>query len=464
MPPISEARVKSSLVTEESTNATAATTARGGAYGFYALLQTVVSKFGIMLLNAVTGVLTARMLLPQGRGELAAMTLWPIFLAFVTTLGLPSALIYFLARRSDKRTELIGNGLVMSFAFSTLSSILAALLLPMWLHHQYRAEEIHHAQWFLLLTPVFGVTQAGRAVLEATQNFTASNTLQVLSPITTLVGLLLLLATGHFSVFAAGLCYMAGAVPPAALLIVYLKPLMAQSWKLSLSTGKLLLSYGLRSYGVDLLGALSLQVDQVLVISLLAPRAMGLYGVILSVSRVFNVFQNSIVMVLFPKLTQRSPEEIVPLTAQAARLGNLITIGCAFLCGVAGPSILYLFYGSQYAMASTALRILLLEATLSGCVYILAQGFMASGRPGMIAMLEGTGLLCSVPLMLWLVPVYGLLGAAISLLISTSVRLALVYFGYPVILKVRLPELLPNQCDIRVLLNVLRQLRMGSST
>jgi O-antigen/teichoic acid export membrane protein len=191
---------------------------------------------------------------------------------------------------------------------------------------------------------------------------------------------------------------------------------------------------------------------------------MGLYGVTLSVSRVFNVFQNSIVMVLFPKLARRSPEEIAPTTAQAARIGNLITVGCALLCGIAGPSILSLFYGPQYAAGSTALRLLLLEATLSGCVYILAQSFMAFGRPGVIAVLEGTGLLCSVPLMLWLVPLYGILGAAISLLISTSVRLALVYFGYPMILKVRLPELMPNYGDVRVLFNALCQWRMGSAT
>ena len=450
MPPISEAHMKLLAATDEPIDYTAGADAdKKGVHRFYTLLQTFASKCGITLINAATGVLTARMLLPQGRGELAAIILWPILLSFVTTLGLPSALIYFISRRSDRATNLIGNGIVMGFVFSAVASIAAAPLIPVWLHLEYGMREIRRAQCFLLLTPVFGILQTGRAVLEATQNFSASNTIQILSPITTLIGLLILLATGHFTVLAAGLCYMAGAIPAAVFLFIQLRPLMNHSWSMSLSTGRLLLSYGIRSYGVDLLGALSLQVDQVLVISLLPPRSMGIYGVILSVSRAFSVFQSSIVMVLFPKIAQRSREEIVRLTVQAARVGSVGTAVCALVCGVAAPAIVRMFYGPEYATASTALRILLIEATLSGCVYILAQAFMASGRPGVTAILEGTGLICSIPLMLFLVPSYGLLGAAVSLLISTVIRFLLVYLAYPVILKVRLPELAPSQSDLR---------------
>ena len=45
-----------------------------------AVAQSVSTKFVIIGLNAATGIITARALLPAGRSELAAMILPPVFL------------------------------------------------------------------------------------------------------------------------------------------------------------------------------------------------------------------------------------------------------------------------------------------------------------------------------------------------------------------------------------------------
>ncbi len=94
---------------------------------------------------------------------------------------------------------------------------------------------------------------------------------------------------------------------------------------------------------------------------------------------------------------------------------------------------------------------LLVEVTLSGCVFILAQAFMALGRPGVVTILQGIGLFLTVPLMLALVPHYGVMGAAVSLLISTIARLLFVFLGFRVFLNVRLPALLPEKQDLDAL-------------
>jgi O-antigen/teichoic acid export membrane protein len=87
----------------------------------------------------------------------------------------------------------------------------------------------------------------------------------------------------------------------------------------------LMMGYGVRSYGIEVLGTLALQVDQVLVISLLSPSAMGSYVVVLSLSRMLNLFQNSVVMVLFPRAAGRSAGEVVALTGSSVRISGLIT-------------------------------------------------------------------------------------------------------------------------------------------
>ena len=109
-------------------------------------MQSIGSKSTILALQAGTGILTARLLGPAGRGELAAMILWPLFIANVTTLGVPSSLIYHLRRRPDEREELVTNGFAMAALMGTVAAAAAALVLPWWLR-QYSPSVIHAAQW-----------------------------------------------------------------------------------------------------------------------------------------------------------------------------------------------------------------------------------------------------------------------------------------------------------------------------
>jgi O-antigen/teichoic acid export membrane protein len=196
-----------------------------------------------------------------------------------------------------------------------------------------------------------------------------------------------------------------------------------------------------------------LQVDQVLVVTLLNASAMGSYVVVLSVSRMLNVFQASVVMVLFPKAAGHNAERVLAMTGKAVRASGLVTVACGAVVCIAGPALLRVVYGPEYVAAATALRLLVLEAVLSGMVFVLAQAFMALNRPGVVTILQGIGLSISVPLMLWLIPRFGIFGAAVSLLASTTARFMLVYAGFRIFLKSDPPRMLPGRRDIGMLFN-----------
>ena len=424
--------------------------------GVKAVLSAIVSKVGILALNAATGILTARTLKPQGRGELAAMILWPLLVAFITTLGIPSSLIFMLKRNPEDETQHITNGLFMTLLLGLTAGVVAAALIPFWLRREYSHTVIVNSQMFLVVaTPFLALTTTGRAVIEAKGLFSDSNQLQLLSPVLTLVNLLILLAAHRMSPATAGLAYMLPALPCFLLMVYRVWPLVRRRWSIHVDACRALLNYGVRSYGVDLLGTLALQVDQVLVISLLAPSNMGTYGVVLSLSRMFNLFQASVVMILFPKASGRSAQDVLPLVALSARAGTLATAVCAAVVALVGSRVLGIVYGQEYAGSSRCLQLLLVEVTLSGCVFILAQAFMALGRPGIVSVLQGIGLSLSIPLMLILVPRFGLIGAALSLLLSTTARLVFVMAGFRLFLKQPPPDLIPHLRDFEILRSML---------
>ena len=116
---------------------------------------------------------------------------------------------------------------------------------------------------------------------------------------------------GQLNPITAGFAYTLAAVPTLLLVLSQVRRQVIGPWRMDMAACRLLLSYGVRSYGVDILGALALQVDQVLVISLLDPAAMGTYGVALSLSRMFNLFQGSAVSVLFPRASGCTADEIL---------------------------------------------------------------------------------------------------------------------------------------------------------
>jgi len=419
-------------------------------HGFRAVVQSVWSKSAILMLQAGTGVLTARMLGPNGRGELAAMILWPLFVASVTTLGVPSSLIFHLRRLPGDRQRLVASGFATAAMMGIVAGGLAAIVLPWWLG-QYSRTVIHEAQLFLITVPICSMTLAGRAVLEAAHDFAASNAIQLLTPFVTLLGLLFFLAVHQMNPYTAALAYIAASVPSFGFMLFRVLRAGLEVAQPELTVVQQILHYGIRSYGIDILGTLALQVDQVLVISLLSAGAMGSYVVVLSLSRMLNVFQNSVVMVLFPKAAGRDTEQVLAMTGRCVRISGLVTVLCGTLICVAGRGVLQFIYGGEYAAAAGALRILVLEAVLSGVTFVLAQAFMALNRPGVVTILQGVGLSLSVPMMVVLIPRYGIYGAAVSILASTMARVIFVCAGFRIFLKVSPPRLLPDSSDIHSL-------------
>lgn len=417
--------------------------------GSAATLQTFLATVVVQVLNTLTGIITARCLGPAGRGENSAMVMWPFFLAYCMTLGLPSALLYNIKRESDpeKRRSLFSAALWLGAALGTLSACVGIWLVPRYLG-QYPPQVAREAQWLMLLTPTTLVGLILYAVLQAREEFQLFNRLKYLSPFFSLVGLLAIIALHKATPFMTALAFSLAGTPIFLWTLVYLVREYRPHFRDLGDTYRKLLHYGLRSYGVDLLNTLAVYLDQALVVGLLVPRMMGLYTVALSLSRMLNVFQTSVVNVLFSKATGRPHEEVIAITGRAARISAALTALAAILAMGISPILLRLLYGKEYLEAVAVFRIFVVEVTVSSTVWVLGQAFMAMGRPGLVTVLQSLGVGLSFPLMLVLIPRFGLIGAGFAILGSTTVRLIFILGNFPLTLKVPPPGLLITRADI----------------
>jgi O-antigen/teichoic acid export membrane protein len=416
------------------------------------VVQSVGAKFFIIAINAATGILSARALQPAGRGELAAMILWPVFLASALTFGLPSALTYRLRSNPERASRLLGAALVLAALTGVLGSLAGILFMQAWIP-QYSPNVILFARIFVLNTPMSAVLLVGRAALESQGDFTASNKLITIPPVLTLTWLLTLWFTGSLTPVNAAFAYVIVGIPPFIWMLARLRRMFHPSLGSFVDSGRSLLSYGVRAYGIDLCGTMSMYIDQALVVRALAAEMMGTYVVALSLSRVLNAFHASVVMVLFPKAVNQPGAVVRQMTSRAARISTTLTAMAGVGIVLLGPHLLSLLYGREYASATTVLRILVFEVVLSGAAYVLSQAFMALARPGVVTALQVIGLLTTLPLLVVLVPRLGIVGAGLALLISTSVRLAFVLASFPLFLKMPIPDIFPKLEDFKFVIS-----------
>ena len=426
------------------------------------VLLSFAAKLAIVALNAGTGILTARLLHPAGRGELAALLLWPQVLSGAVTLGLPSALTFSMRSKPESAAQFKLAALVMSVCLGALAALVAICFAPE-LMRQYRPEVVFIAQWLMPNTIIGVVLLVGRGALEARGDFRTSNLVLILPPSLSLLGLSMLGLLHRLTPEWAAVVYICSGLPAFALLLRSLQLKLGMRLVAHTAAARELLSYGIRSYGTDLCGTLALYVDQALVVTLLSPAQMGIYVVALSVSRMLNVLPQSIAMVLFPKMVGLGKEFVLAETSRALRLAvAFMSVGAATLL-VFGPRLVGFFYGPAYGELTGVLNLLAAEALLRGCVTICAQAFMASDRPGTVTAQQIAGLLAAVPLLVVLIPRLGVQGAALGLLLSTGIRFAMVLISFPTVLKSPAPQFLLSRSDFEYAGSFLRRFQRSAA-
>src|SRR5438477_1670143 len=118
---------------------------------------TALSQALILGLGVISGIASARLLGPQGRGELAAITLWPTAFAFLASLGLNQSIVFYTGKKQYTVSEICTASGLIGFAQGLAVICIGAALMPLLLH-KYSPETIRLGLLFLLAAPamIFG--------------------------------------------------------------------------------------------------------------------------------------------------------------------------------------------------------------------------------------------------------------------------------------------------------------------
>jgi antigen flippase len=431
----------------------------GAKTGASAIAQTAVANIAVQAGNIVSGVITARALGPGGRGSLAAIIMWPQFLAYALTLGIPVSTVYWLKRQPERARDLSGAALVLSVLFGVLAALVGVVVIPYSLH-TYSLETIHFAQAWVVVTPLALCAVTITSQVQAAGAFTNYNLFRVLSPLSVLIILVAEKASGRLTAYNAAVAYLLAGTPATIWIAIWVWKHFRPTFRSLVPASKLLLGYGVRAWGIDLLGTIATQIDRILVVGMLNPESMGLYVVAQSAAGVLAILPNAVIPVSLPRSSGRSKEEIVSITGRAARMTLVVMILASLPLFLFGGFLLKLVYGAKFTGASLVLPFLVIESIFGGLTSVLSQAFLASGFPGTVTLLQACGLVTSIPLLYWLIPIFGVKGAGCALMLATILRFVFIMLNFPFRLGVRPPGIIIRRHEI---LTLLRRIRTASS-
>ncbi|THF73695.1 hypothetical protein E6C55_28155 [Cohnella fermenti] len=428
------------------------TKARGGALG--AILGTSAVGVAVMLVGMASSVVTARWFGVEGKGEFSAIVFWPTLLAGLLSFGLPTSLIYNRRSRPEQSADVVRAGFLFQLPVCVLAGLAAWFGLPAWMGN-YSEPIVRIAQWYtVLMLPLLLAMGLLSALAQSEENFRLYNGLRLYVPLSNLAGLLALWAGGWLNQASASLVYLGTSLAVLVWSLYRLKGQLAVGWFgrfADKGAVKSLFGYGSRVYGVELLGTLYGQCDKLIILALLSPRAFGLYTVVYTLSRVFNVVQTAVSSVAFPKVTGQDPDRVVATVSRAFRLSFVLMLLALVPGLIVGRWLLGLLYGPPFLESATAFGLLSLECIIGGGSWILATSFNALGRPGLVAIRQAIALAATIGLLFALAPEYGLNGVAAAMLIGACCRLAITIAAMKLALKAPLKSVLFDASDWRFL-------------
>jgi O-antigen/teichoic acid export membrane protein len=179
------------------------------------------------------------------------------------------------------------------------------------------------------------------------------------------------------------------------------------------------LAYGSSLYLQNLCIHLHERVDVFLLAALgVSARDIGLYAAAVSVVSPLRLVPGALGTALLPRLAGAPDAEAAEFTASVARQGTLGMIAIALGLVPAGMIGIPLLFGSDYADAVTPFLWLLPGMAALALSRVLSRYFAAVHRQRALLALRAAALVANVGLNLWLIPRFGIVGAALASLVS----------------------------------------------
>ncbi len=375
----------------------------------------------IQACGAATGIVTARLLGPVARGELATVILWPVILSNLGLMGCNWVLAREVAKDPDREQDWAAVGVAVGLVTAVVYLLAGYFLIPLLLPSD-RGYLLPVARLCLLLIPLDIFNQVLLAVEHGRMRWRRYNLLRLSFYLFYVVLVVFIGVTRRAQVRWFVLAFLASHLLALVMrLWMQRKPLAAG--KLRLEGCRHLLRAGVPYFGATISSLVSLQLDTILVVSLLNTEAAGIYAVAAAIASGQSSLGEALGITSFGVLSnERNAGSQEKIITETFRQSALISCVAGLLLSCLIPFLVVPLFGLEFSRAIWPAVVLALAGSLTASANILNQGLRGAGRPhaGLVSQLLGAGVLALAAT--FLLRRFGLLGMAWAVLISSCAQ------------------------------------------
>ena len=405
--------------------------------------NTFVIKLFILALTAAIAIITARVLGPSGKGQLAILTTTVFIAVVVGELGLGQAIVYYLAGRRRSLKEIASSSLLCHAVIGIIITVLLIAIVGPLKETVYAGMPYSYILCVIALVPFILITSSQRVVMQGLYKIPVYNFLQILQPAIFLILLLPLIVVADWGLKGAIIAW------GIACLITFLGAIFAvlkeKGIDLSrVNTGALkgLLSFGAKSWIGNLLKSFTYRIDIFIVAYFLPAAAVGYYAVAVTVAEVIWQIPDAVQTVLFPRIASFDKSDARKFTPIVCRQTVALTgVACCLLLATANVLVPFVF-GQAYSPSILPLLILMPGVFMFAIWKVLHADLVAQGFPLKYSATAAVAMATMVALDLILIPRWGINGAALASTIAYTAATVLVIYWYLRITKNPLKGLL----------------------
>ncbi len=391
---------------------------------------TLLSRAGIFICGFISQALISRLLGPGGKGAFAVLTLMTSLVAQLASLGLHNAHIYLIGRKQADLKSAAENALTFSLG---LGSFLLAFY---WLGRHWIAPLIFKGiapeitAWVSFTFPLHLVFLSFNYLALAHDDIVGFNLSNLGRSVYLLLGLLLLVPWRAIDLRTANLVWVSTNILLAlqSWWLIFRRQRFGLRWHPQLFRASI--KFGLQSHAGTIFYLLGWRLDFLLCNIYLDTAAVGYYSVAVLLGEALWFLPQTLAVVLLPEVSRHEHDRAVQLTSQVCRLTLMsAALGAALLIAIA-PLLVRKVFGENFLPALLPLWLLLPGMLFESGTRILSSFMVGRGRPLISTYSASLVFFSNLLINLWLIPRYGISGAAVASSISYTLGAAYLLWFY----------------------------------
>lgn len=380
-----------------------------------AVIGTFGAGLGVHLLRFLTTIVIVRNLPPAEYGLFALIISFSFTLTYLSIVGLPQVIIFFLGKRKETPERVIGLSLFLTFCIGIVVIIFGCIFKKPFLRSFLK--DLPDLYYYLLLIYFFIslIDTCLLSIFRGFQNYLVYNIRRLLNPLGNLLGVCFLFLFFKISLGAIVAVFITINIVTTTWLSLRLISNTSIHFNFNWVLTKSFFSYGIKSYFQLLIGHLIYQVDIYIISYLVGAKEVAFYSIAVGLATILWFIPDTIGTVLFPTLAStRNEEEIHLFSARVCRNTLFVTTLGAIGLSLIGKYLILLFYGNTYFRSINPMLLILPGVVAMTGYKILTRDFSSRDRQQVSIIAGIFALIVNVCLNFLWIPMYGIEGASLA--------------------------------------------------